>query len=361
MLPETFPWKSARAVACVLLWGLLLFAPLILAAVDQSYYLSFTTRVVIYAIAATGLNFALGYGGMPSLGHALFVGIGVYAVGIASTHGITNGWLHLAMAALVTLVVATITGLISLRTRGIGFIMITLAFGQMFYFLAVSLKQYGGDDGLPLYDHSRFWPLPPLNSPTALYYVALAALALLMFLAWRAVHSRFGAVLRGFKANERRMLAAGYPRLRYQVTAYMASALACALAGVLLVNLTAIASPSYMSWQSSGELMIMVVLGGMGTIMGPLVGAFVLLLLEDSLSAWTTHWMIILGPLILLAALLSNRGVWGGLMMRGHPAGALLPTPSSDLTQTAAASTGSSLAPAAADVSHQASTGARKP
>lgn len=326
MFPEAFAWKSARALVCGLLWGLLLFAPLILAAIDQSYYLSFATRVVIYAIAATGLNFALGYGGMVSLGHALFVGIGVYAVGIASTHGITNGWVHLAAAALVTVTVATVTGLISLRTRGIGFIMITLAFAQMFYFLAVSLKQYGGDDGLPLYDLSRFWPLPGLNNAVALYYMALAVLAILMFLAWRAVHSRFGAVLRGFKANERRMLAAGYPRLRYQVTAYVASALACALAGVLLVNLTAFASPSYMAWQASGELMIMVVLGGMGTIMGPLVGAFVLLLLEESLSGWTTHWMVVLGPLILLVALLSNRGVWGGLMMRGRP-GAAKPLP----------------------------------
>jgi branched-chain amino acid transport system permease protein len=239
------------------------------------------------------------------------VGLGAYVVGIAAFHGLANGWAQLGIALALAAGVAALTGLVSLRTRGIGFIMITLAFGQMFYFLAVSLKQYGGDDGLPLNERSQLAPLPALDGKVALYYLALAVLFAVMFGVWRAVHSRFGMVLRGFHANERRMLAAGFPRLRYQLTAYIVSALVCTVAGFLQGNLTAFASPSYLSWQASGELILIVVLGGMGTVMGPLVGAAVLLVLEEMLSGWTQHWMAILGPLILLVALVSRRGIWG--------------------------------------------------
>lgn len=313
--PEPLHWRSPRVWLAGLLIVMLLLVPLVASLLGSSFYLSLATRIVIYAIAASGLNLILGYGGLVSMGHALFVGLGAYVVGICSNHGLVNGWAQVAIALALAAAVALATGFVSLRTRGVGFIMITLAFGQMFFFLAVSLKRYGGDDGLQIEQRSIFEPLPSLEPGTGgrlvLYYVALAVLLLLMLAIWRCVHGRFGYVLRGFHANERRMLAAGFPRLRYLLSAYVVSALVCALAGVLLANLTAFASPSYLSWQASGDLILIVVLGGMGTVVGPLLGAAVLLLLEEALSGLTQHWMALLGPLILLAALLSSQGLWG--------------------------------------------------
>jgi branched-chain amino acid transport system permease protein len=317
MFPEPLNWRAPRVWLAAAIVLVLLLVPLLAQWAGSSFYLSFATRIVVFALAASGLNLVLGYGGLVSLGHALYVGLGAYVVGIAATHGLTNGWAQLGLALLLAVLVAVPTGLVSLRTRGIGFIMITLAFGQMFFFLAISLKQYGGDDGLPLVERSQLAPLPALDSKVTLYYLALALLLLVMLLIWRAVHSRFGMVLRGFHANERRMLAAGFPRLRYQLTAYVVSALVCTVAGLLQGNLTAFAAPSYLSWQASGELILMVVLGGMGTVMGPLVGAAVLLVLEELLSGWTQHWMAVLGPLIVLVALVSRRGIWGVVTQRG--------------------------------------------
>lgn len=319
MFPETLQWRSRRVILALVIIVCLLCLPWITTWLGLGFYLSLATRIVIYAIAATGLNLVLGYGGMVSLGHALFVGLGAYVVGIASFHGMDNGWLQLAIALALAGVVAVPVGLVSLRTRAIGFIMITLAFGQMFYFLAVSLKQYGGDDGLPIYQTSMLGPWPSLDGKVSLYYLALLVLGLCMYLVWRIAHSRYGCVLRGFQANERRMLTAGYPRLRYQLAAFVASAWMCAVAGMLLANLTTFAAPSYLSWQASGDLLLMVVIGGMGTVMGPLAGAFLLLALEEGLSGMTQHWMAILGLLILLAALYASRGIWGAL---AHPAAA---------------------------------------
>lgn len=316
MLPENVHWRSLRVVLAIVIGAVLLLVPVISASLGQSFYLSLATRIVVFAIAASGLNLILGYGGLVSMGHSLFVGLGAYTVGICSFHGITSGWIQLGIALALTAVSAVLTGLVSLRTRSVGFIMITLAFGQMFYFLAVSLKQYGGDDGLPIDVRSDFSPLPPLDSKVTLYYTALVVLALVLYGIWRAIHGRFGYVLRGFQSNERRMLAAGFPRLRYQLTAYVASALVCSVAGMLLANLTGFASPSYLSWQASGELILMVVLGGMGTVVGPLVGSVVLIGLEEFLSGLTQHWMVVLGPFILLVALLSSQGMWGALIQR---------------------------------------------
>ncbi|NYT38664.1 branched-chain amino acid ABC transporter permease [Allopusillimonas soli] len=314
MFPEQLRWQSPRALLGIAIIVCLLLLPALTAWLDLGFYLSLATRIVIYAIAATGLNLALGYGGMVSLGHALFVGLGAYVVGISSYHGMDNGWMQLLITLVLTTVAACLVGIVSLRTRAISFIMITLAFGQMFYFLAVSLKEYGGDDGLPIYQPSILDPLPSLDEKMVLYYLALLVLFAFMYLVWRIVHSRFGYVLRGFQSNERRMMAAGYSRMRYQLSAFVVSALMCAMAGMLLANLTTFASPSYLSWQASGEFLLIVVIGGMGTVMGPLIGAFVLLALEETLSSMTQHWMAILGPLILLAALYASRGIWGGLL-----------------------------------------------
>lgn len=323
MFPEPLRWRSPRfLLGAAILAGLLLL-PVLTQWLDLGFYLSLATRIVIYAIAATGLNLVLGYGGMISFGHAMFVGLGAYVVGISSYHGLDNGWLQLLILLGVTVAVSTLVGLISLRTRAISFIMITLAFAQMFYFLSVSLKQYGGDDGLPLYQTSIFDPLPALDQKIVLYYMALVVLLVCMYLVWRIVHSRFGYVLRGFQANEKRMMAAGYSRMPYQLSAFVLSAVICALAGMLMVNLTTFASPSYMSWQASGEFLLIVVIGGMGTVVGPLLGAFALLALEETLSSMTQHWMAILGPLILLAALYASRGLWGGLVRSTAAAGAM--------------------------------------
>jgi branched-chain amino acid transport system permease protein len=301
--------------------------PVIAAVIEQPFYITLFSRIMIFGLAALGLNLILGYGGMVSFGHAMYIGIGAYAVGILSFHGIGNGFAHLAAALSVAITVALAVGSISLRTRGMAFIMITLAFAQMFFFLAVSLRQYGGDDGLSISARSRFGVLQ-LDNPTMLYYLIYTLLMCALYAAWRMIHSRFGMVLRGCKANERRMIALGVPTLRYKVTAYVISAAICALAGVLLANLTRFCAPSYMQWQVSGELIVMAVLGGMGTLLGPVIGAAALLMLEELLSSFDArlpwgitgfihdHWMALLGLFIVAVVLTLKQGLYGYLAAR---------------------------------------------
>ena len=296
-------------MAVVLLVALAL-VPVIAKLIDQPFYITLFTRIVIFAIAAVGLHLILGYGAMVSFGHALYLGVGAYAVGILSHHGITSGWAHLLAAMVVGAIAAVVVGWVCLRTTGVAFIMITLAFAQMFYFLAVSLKTYGGDDGLSIASRSNFG-FVDLASSTAFYYVSFFVLVVVLALFRVVIASRFGMVLRGCKSNERRMAALGFPTLRYKLAAYVISALICSVAGVLLANLTRFASPSYMQWQASGELIVMIVFGGIGTLIGPVVGATALLLLEEVLSSWTDHWMAVLGPLIVIIVLASNRGIFG--------------------------------------------------
>lgn len=326
-MAELRVFASLRALAAIGLISLLALVPVISAALGQPFYLTLLARVMIFALAAVGLNLVLGYGGMVSFGHALYIGIGAYAVGILSFHGITNGWAQLAAGLGAGLVIATLVGLVCLRTSGMAFIMITLAFAQMFYFLTVSLRQYGGDDGLTIATRSNFL-LFDLANPTVLYYVAFGALMATLYLAWRLIHSRFGMVLRGCKANERRMAALGYPTLRYKLTAYVISALVCVVAGVLLANLTRYASPSYMQWTVSGELIVMIVLGGMGTLLGPVFGALALVAIEEVLSGMklglplgigaliNNHWMGLLGLFIVAMTLTAKRGLYGYLVDR---------------------------------------------
>jgi branched-chain amino acid transport system permease protein len=304
----------SRVVAFVLLAGLALVPP-IAALIGEPYYVTLFTRVVIFALAAVGLNLILGFGALVSFGHAMYIGIGAYAVGILSYHGIGNGWVQLAVALAVGAAVAIVIGLVCLRTSGMAFIMITLAFAQMFYFLAITLKQYGGDDGLTIGARSDFGLLT-LTSNTVLYYVAFAALLVCLGVLHRLVNARFGMVLRGCRSNERRMAALGFPTLRYKLTAYVISALVCVVAGMLLANLAKFAAPSYMAWQASGDLIVMIVLGGMGTLFGPVAGAVALLIFEEILSGWTTHWMIVLGPAIVLIVLTAKKGIYGYLVDR---------------------------------------------
>lgn len=298
------------AVATAALFFALALVPVVAEAIGQPFWTSFFTRILIYAVAASALNLALGYGGLVSFGHALFMGVGTYAVALPAFYGVDSGWVHVAVCVGVCAVVALAVGAISLRTTGMAFIMITLAFAQMGYFLFVSLKAYGGDDGLPVAATSRFGALN-LGSTNALYMAALVVLALFTWWMARLRAAPFGMALRGARQNARRIDAIGMRSKRLQLVAFVISGTVCGLSGLLLANLNAFASPSSMTWTVSGELIVMVVLGGIGTVCGPLVGALLFIGLEEVLKGVTEHWMAIFGPLIVLMALVGRRGVVG--------------------------------------------------
>jgi branched-chain amino acid transport system permease protein len=289
---------------------LLAAVPFVAQATGQQFYVAFFARIIIYAIAACALNIALGYGGLVSFGHSLFLGLGAYAVGIASFYEVGNGWVHLAVCLGVCGLIALVTGAISLRTTGIAFIMITLAFAQMGYFLFVSLKNYGGDDGMSIATPSRFGPVD-LSSATSVYVIAFIVLVLTIWWLAKLRVAPFGMVIRGAKQNARRVSAAGIPVVRYQLLAYVMSGMLTGVAGLLLANLNAFASPSTLAWSVSGELIVIVVIGGLGTVFGPLMGALVFLGLEEILKGLTEHWMVIFGPLIVIVALLGKNGIMG--------------------------------------------------
>lgn len=288
---------------------------------DEPFWTSFFARTLIYAIAATALNLALGYGGLVSFGHALFLGVGAYAVALPSFHGVANGWVHLGFCVVVSGAIALAVGIISLRTVGMAFIMITLAFAQMGYFLVVSLKQYGGDDGLSVSATSRFGSLD-LGSMDTLYMVAWSTLTLLIVWMARLRLSPFGMALRGVRQNARRINAIGLESSKLQLISFVLSGAVCGLAGLLLANLNAYVSPSSMAWTVSGELIVMVVLGGIGTVFGPFLGALVYLGLEEVIKGYTEHWMAIFGPLIVLVALLGRTGIVGLLRRVRRPGSA---------------------------------------
>jgi len=260
------------------------------------------------------LDLILGYGGMVSFGHAAYLGIGAYAVGIPAFHGIENGWLQWGLAITASAVVALVIGAISLRTSGVSFIMITLAFAQMLYYLGISLETYGGDNGMRLAGRSRFGGPVDLREPTVFYYAVLAILIVFLALGSRLVASRFGMVVRAAKSNEPRARAIGFSPLPYKLTAFVIAGSGGGLAGALLANQTEYLTPDFMHWTRSGEIMFMVILGGMGTLFGPVIGAVALLLLEDVLSALTAHWQIMLGPILILVVLFAKRGLFGLLV-----------------------------------------------
>jgi branched-chain amino acid transport system permease protein len=298
----------------------LALVPVIAGLLGEPYYLSLVGRFLVYAIAASALNLILGYGGLVSLGHALFMGLGVYGVAIASHYGLDSGLLHLALGLAACALIGLLTGAVSLRTTGIGFIMITLAFSQMGYYLFVSLRAYGGDDGMPVVYTSRIGGLD-LGNPASLYWVAFVLLVALTCWSARLRTSPFGMVLRGAARNAPRVQALGLPVFRYRLAGYVLSAMICGVAGLLLANLSAYASPSTLVWNVSGELIVRVVRGGMGTVFGPVLGAVLFLSLEELLKAYTDHWMAGLGLAITLMALLGHGGLVGLLSrLRPRPA-----------------------------------------
>jgi len=309
--------RTLILATCVLL---LAAVPALATLAGQPFYIDLLRRVMIFAIAAASLNLILGYGGLVSFGHAAYLGVGGYAVGIFAFYGVHNGWLQWAVAIGASALVALAIGAISVRTRGIHFIMITLAFTQMLYFLGISVEEYGGDDGMRLKVKSQFSGLIDLDDPTAFYYLILVLLLGTLYLVHRLVNSRFGMVLRAAKSNEARSRAIGFSPYPYQLVAFVISGAICGLAGALLANHTAYITPGFMEWTRSGEIMFMVILGGMGTAPGPVLGAFALLIVEDLLAGWTQHWQIILGPLLVLSVLFFRRGL-AGLLPGGRKGG----------------------------------------
>jgi branched-chain amino acid transport system permease protein len=306
-------WLDARTVVVAVLLAALALLPVYTGLTGNTFLLTLFTRILILAMAATSLNFILGYGGMVSFGHAAYLGVGGYVVGILAKEGIASGFVQWPLALVVSALFALVIGALCLRTRGVYFIMITLAFAQMLYYIAVSLAPYGGDDGLTIYRRSQFADLVNLSHKTTFYYVCLGLLLATIYLTWRIVCSRFGMVIRGARANDRRMRAIGFPIFRYRLTAFVIAGTICGLAGALLANHTDFVSPAMMHWTRSGDLIIMVVLGGMASTFGPLFGAVALLMLEEALSGITEYWQIILGPLLLLVVLFARKGIDGML------------------------------------------------
>ncbi|MDJ0949540.1 MAG: branched-chain amino acid ABC transporter permease [Alphaproteobacteria bacterium] len=294
--------------------------PVLAPALDEPFYITVFARIMIWAIAAVSLNLILGYGGMVSFGHACYLGIGGYVVGIMAFHGVTNGFIQWPLALLASGLAALVFGAICLRTRGVYFIMITLAFAQMIYYLSISVEKYGSDDGLTIDFRSEFGGLIDLEERTVIYYVIFFCLVGSLYLVHRVVNSRFGMVVRGSKSNDARMHAIGHPTYRYRLACFVIAGMICGLAGILQANLEKFVSPDMMYWPRSGELIFMVVLGGMGTLFGPVAGALVFLLLADTLSGFTEHWHIIFGPFLILVVLFVHGGI-DGLLGRREAAG----------------------------------------
>lgn len=296
------PW-SAIVIAVVLA-----VAPMLLKEAGADYYISLGSRVLILALAASALNLALGYAGLVSLGHAAFFGIGGYAVTLLAERGITQAWIAAPMAVACAAFAAFLIGAVSLRTKGVYFIMITLAFAQLFYYLAVSLPALGGDDGLRLVERSKT-PGLNLEGDLAFYYFVLFTAGLAFVLLYRLVSSRFGRALVAIRENERRMAAIGYPVYWLKLLAFTLSGGLAGLAGSLLANLSMGVTPHTLAWHQSGILMVMVILGGSGYFWGGLGGAAIYLLLEESISTHTEHWNLVLGVLLLFIVLMAPNGV----------------------------------------------------
>ena len=315
-----------RAIA---VFAVLALFPLAMQAVDGMFYVSLASRILIYAIAATSLNLVLGYGGMVSFGHAAFFGAGAFVVGILAVEGVRSAWIAWPAAIAVAALAALVIGAMSLRTRGVYFIMITLAFAQMIYYIFVSLKSYGGDDGLSMPGRSTVAPEVTLSGDFLWYYLVLALLALVMYALHRLVHSRFGRVIDAIRENEARAEAIGFPVYRYKLLCFVIAGAIAGLAGALIANQSSYVSPSLLHWIQSGTLMIMVILGGVGTLWGGVIGAAVLLGLEHLIADYRIGWLASLAPnyqdhaglavgaVLLIIVMLAPEGI-AGLFKKRH-------------------------------------------
>ena len=300
-----------RPVVAIVLFALLALLPVAVSLGLPAHWLTLVTRAMIFAIAALSLDLILGVGGLVSFGHAAFVGIGAYVTGIMITEGRTETLLIVPVVLALCALFGAVTGFVSLRTRGVTFIMITLAFGQMVYFLAQALSAYGGDDGLTLYERSTILGFDPFRNRIGFFYVVLGVLLACYVLVSVIVASRFGRVLRAARENATRVAVTGFHVSRIRLVAYVISGMIAGLSGFLLANQTEFVSPAYMSWPRSGELIFMVVLGGVGSLHGAIIGALAFLFAEDVLSGWTEHWKVIFGPMIVLFVLFTRGGLVG--------------------------------------------------
>jgi len=307
----------------VILLGLALFLaiPSAAEASGSPALLGLANRILIYAIAAVSLDLIIGYGAMISFGHAMFFGLGGYTVGIIAYHTFGGepllGWsgtnaalIVWPLALLVCALVAALVGALALRTSGVQFIMITLAFAQLIFFVLVSLQIYGGDDGLMLERRNQL-PLIDLARPQTFYYLCLALLVAWTAICALIVNSRFGLILQALRQSERRAINLGIRPFPFRLAAFVISAIGTGLAGILWANYARFVTPDMAAWSKSGEFMAIVVLGGLGTLFGPIAGTAVFIALEQLLSAWTEHWMIVMGPVLTLVALFGRRGIAG--------------------------------------------------
>jgi branched-chain amino acid transport system permease protein len=295
-------------------------AAVIASHVGEVYYVNLASRITIVAMAAVGLNLVLGFGGLISLGHAAFFGLGGYVAGVSAFHafdesqfaGLISGTNSMLVIWLVAVIVAglaaVLIGAISLRTKGAYFIMITLAFAQMIYYFAISFPVYGGEDGLPIYLRNQF---PVLDTDNSLHFFLLCFCLLLLSIALtrRIMAARFGAALTMAKLNDTRLATAGIEPYSIRLTAFALSAMITGLAGALFADLNGFVGPSMLSWHRSGEIMVIVILGGVGRFYGPLAGAIVYVMLETYIGGITEHWQLFLGLILLGVVLFANGGV----------------------------------------------------
>ena len=289
----------------------LALTPAVAGIMREEYLLSLFARMMIFAIAAISLDLLVGFGGLISFGHAAFIGLAAYAVGILSVHGLKDAVASLPVAVLACALFALLTGLVCLRTKGVYFIMITLAFGQMAFFTASSLAPYGGDDGLTIAARNTVAGFALLRNEWFFYYVVLGCLIGTYLFCRVLIGSRFGRVFRGAKENAVRMETLGFDVHRFQLTGYVIAGSVAGLAGFLLANATEFVSPAYMSWQRSGELIVMVILGGLGSLHGAILGTAAYLFLEEWLSGFTENWKVIFGPILVLVVLFARGGLLG--------------------------------------------------
>jgi len=314
MRPDAYSrWLIAVAIGAAVVF------PFAAAALGGGYYVGVATRVMIFALAASSLNLVVGYGGMISFGHAAFFGAGAYSVAILAQEGVVSALAAWPLAAAVSAACALVIGAVSLRTRGLYFIMITLAFAQMLYYFFVSLKAYGGEDGINLAARSRL-PGLDLRDDATFYLVVLALLAVCLYLLKRLAASRFGAVLRGIRENEGRMTALGFPTFRFRLVCFVIAGGVAGLAGALIVNQHGFVSPNLLHWTQSGTLLVMLILGGVGRLYGGVAGAAAMLLLEEFLSNWTGYWQFSLGLVLLFVVLRAPGGI-GSWFARGSSHG----------------------------------------
>jgi len=301
---------SRNKVAIALTALVLVALPFPATLAHHPFWITVATRIVIYALAVAALDFIVGYGGLLSLGHAAFFSIGAYTVAFAAKSGLHSALLNWPLAVLIAAAFAAVIGAISVRTAGIFFIMMTLAFAQMVYYLVIGIKPLGGDDGLPMRARDVL-PGIDLANAAVFYLVALAFLGAFVLLSQRAIQARFGTVLRAAMQNERRVTALGFDVYRYRVLAFTISGAVTGLAGALFGDFARIASPDSASWLQSGDLLVMLILGGAGTLLGPVLGAAAFVVLQVVLIGFTDHWMIILGPILIFVVLVGKRGLAG--------------------------------------------------